>query len=110
MAAMMHPAAPREAQLAAAISLHQQGQLDAAEAAYAALLKRQPRHFDGLHLSGVAALQNGRLEEGITRIRRAIAINPRAAAAHSNLGSGLLRLGRFAEALTSLDRALKLDP
>jgi len=110
MAAMMHPAAPREAQLAAAIRLHQQGQLDAAEAAYAALLKRQPRHFDGLHLSGVAALQNGRLEEGITRIRRAIAINPRAAAAHSNLGSGLLRLGRFAEALTSLDRALKLDP
>ena len=47
MAAMMHPAAPREAQLAAAIRLHQQGQLDAAEAAYAALLKRQPRHLMG---------------------------------------------------------------
>ena len=47
MATMVHPAALREAQLAAAISLHQQGQLDAAEAAYAALLKRQPRHFDG---------------------------------------------------------------
>ncbi len=107
---MAPPDSPREAQLAAAIALHQQGALDAAEAAYAALLKRQPRHFDALHLSGVIALQTGRLEAGITRIRRAIAINPRAAAAHSNLGSGLMRLQRFADALASFDRALALDP
>ena len=82
----------------------------AGEAAMLAILKRDPRNFDALHLAGVAAAQLGRHEEGANRIRRALAINSRSAAAHCNLGSALFRLGRHEEALIALDRALALDP
>lgn len=96
--------------LADAMALLQQGDAIRADAAFAALLKRHPRHFDVVHLSGVAAVMAGRTEEGATRIRRAIGINPKNAAAHGNLGSALIRLGRQADALNSLDRAVALDP
>lgn len=36
-----------------AFSLHRQGRLAEAESAYAALLARQPKHFDALHLLGM---------------------------------------------------------
>ena len=75
-----------------------------------AILKRESRNFDALHLAGVAAAQLGRHEEGANRIRRALAINPRSAVAHGNLASALIRLGRHEDALLSLDRALVLEP
>ncbi|MFN8984473.1 MAG: tetratricopeptide repeat protein, partial [Alphaproteobacteria bacterium] len=107
---MKPPPRPKQQELQDAIALLQQGQFAAGEAALLALLKSDPRHFDALHLAGVAAAETGRLEEAINRIRRALAINPRSAAAHGNLGSTLIRLGRHEEALPSLDRALALNP
>ncbi|MFN9096605.1 MAG: tetratricopeptide repeat protein [Alphaproteobacteria bacterium] len=104
--------APRTAQqqFAEALALLQAQQFAAADAAFQALLKRQPRSFDVLHLGGIAAVQAGRPEEGVTLIRRALAINPRHADAYSNHGSALIRLGRYDEALSSLDRGLALNP
>ncbi|MCA3323678.1 MAG: tetratricopeptide repeat protein [Roseomonas sp.] len=97
-------------QLAEAVSLLQEGQLAAAEVAFRAILKHDARNFDALHFAGVAAAQAGRPEEGISFIRRALAINPRHTSALGNLGSALIRLGRYEEALSSLDRALAIDP
>lgn len=107
---MKPPPRPVKQQIAEAIALFQQGSIADAEAGFRAVMKRDPRHFDAIHLAGVAAAMAGRLDEGVTLIRRALAINPRAAAAHGNLGSTLIRLGRHEEALVSLDRALAIDP
>ena len=107
---MTPPPSPGQPQLSEAIAFLQQGQFAAAEAVLLAILKRRPRDFDALHLSGVAAVEAGRLDEGIPRIRRAIAINPKSSAAHNNLGTALLRAGRHEEALASLDRAIAINP
>ncbi|MFO0200060.1 MAG: tetratricopeptide repeat protein [Alphaproteobacteria bacterium] len=107
---MKPPPLPIKQQLAEAIALFQQGRTADAEAGFRAIMKRDPKNFDALHLAGVAAAMAGRLEEGVSLIRRALAINPRAAVAHGNLGSALVRLGRLEEALVSLDRALAIDP
>jgi tetratricopeptide (TPR) repeat protein len=103
------PRTPQQ-QFAEALALLQAQQFAAAHAAFQALLKRHPRHFDVLHLGGVAAVQAGFLEEGVTLIRRALAINPRQADAYGNYGSALVRLGRYQDALTNLDRGLALNP
>ena len=107
---MKQPPRSTQQQLNEAISLLQRQEFAAAHAAFQALLKRQPRNFDVLHLGGIAAVQAGHAEEGVTLIRRALAINPRHADAYSNYGSTLIRLGRYGEALASLDRGLALNP
>ena len=63
-----------QARLAAAVALHQQGRLTEAEALYRDILRRDPNHFDALHLCGVAALQARRTAEGVALVRDAIAL------------------------------------
>lgn len=107
----MNPALPpHRPSLPEAIGHLQQGQFDAAEAVLLALLKREPRNFDALHLAGVAAIEAGRLNDGIPRIQRAIAMNPRSSSAHNNLGTALMRLDKYQEAFASFDRAVRANP
>ena len=73
------------------IALHQQGKLAEAERIYEEVLRQQPNHFDALHLLGIIALQTGRTERAVELIRRAIGLNAKIAAAHSNLGNGATR-------------------
>jgi protein O-GlcNAc transferase len=93
-----------------ALALHQQGNLDAAEPIYRAILGHQADHFGALHLSGLIHLQRGQLDEAVRRIDQAIAVNAAAPEAHSNLAHALQGLRRFEEALASCDRALALRP
>jgi predicted O-linked N-acetylglucosamine transferase (SPINDLY family) len=99
-----------QARLAAAVALHQQGRLTEAEALYRDILRRDPNHFDALHLCGVAALQARRTAEGVALVRDAIALHAGVAEAHGNLANGLRELRRFEEALPSFDRAIALKP
>ncbi len=92
-----------------ALSLHQQGQIGQAQAIYQEILQIQPRHFDSLHLLGVAAIQSGEFERGVELISGAIACNPHVAVAHYNRGNALRDLGRLDEALVSYDQALTLN-
>jgi protein O-GlcNAc transferase len=92
------------------VALHQQGNLAEAERIYEEVLRKQPDHFDALHLLGIIALHTGRAERGIELIKRAIGLNANIAAAHSNLGNGLRGLKRPADALASYDRAIALKP
>ena len=98
------------ADLVAALRLHRAGRLAEAEAAYAAVLVRQPLHADALHLLGVAKLQQGALDKALELIRRAIVLKPRHAQANQNLGEVLRKLDRLEEAEVSLRRALELKP
>ena len=103
-------AAALQATLNQGMALHRQGKLADAERCYGEVLQRQPDHFDALHLLGVIACQTRRTERGVELIKRAIELNPKVAAAHSNLGNALRDLKRPAEALASYDTAIALKP
>ncbi len=92
------------------MALHQHGKLTDAERVYGEVLLQQPNHFDALHLLGVIALQTRRTERAVELIRRAIRLNAKVAAAHSNLGNALRDLKRPEEALVSLNQAIALQP
>lgn len=76
-----------------AVNLHQAGKIRDAELLYHRVLRLDSRHADTLHLLGVAALQTQRPEEAVGLIRRAITLNDRHAAYHSNLGAAYRTLG-----------------
>src|SRR5579885_2312778 len=75
------PAALAET-LRKALALQQQGALAEAEALYKSVLARQPGNFDALHLMGVLELQRRRPDAAAALIGRALAANPKSAAAH----------------------------
>src|SRR5580658_9811502 len=93
-----------------AVAWHRAGQLDAARAAYEAVLRREGANFDALHMLGLVMVQQGEAARGAAMLERAVAANPGAAAAHVNLAMALVALGRFEAALASSDRALALQP
>jgi predicted O-linked N-acetylglucosamine transferase (SPINDLY family) len=91
-------------------ALHQKGNLIAAEELYAKILNKQPLHFDALHLSGLIAAQNNKLDLALQFILNAISLNPRNASAHCNLGNVYLNLTRFELAVESYTKAISLKP
>jgi len=99
-----------EALFQQAIGSHREGRLPEAEKIYCDLLAKAPQHFDLLHMLGVVCWQQGRGQEGLGYLDRALAIQPQNAPAYSNRGNILRDLGRFDEALQSCTRAIELDP
>jgi tetratricopeptide (TPR) repeat protein len=97
------------AALQEALALHRQGQLAAAEKAYARILKSFPDQFDALHLLGMLKLQAGKAGEAQRLITSALKIAPNSPDAHANLGLVLGALKRPTDALASFDKALALD-
>ena len=95
--------------LNAALAHHQAGRFADARALYAAVLKVAPDNCDALHLSGVLARSEGDVPTAIQLISRALAIDPRFAAAYSNLGNALQDDCRLAEAIDAHRTALTLD-
>ena len=97
-------------QFAEAVALLRRGDVAGAEATCLAILKRYPNHFDALHLSGLAAIQAGRLDDGVSRLNQAVTIAPKNADLHANLALALMNQGRDEDAAKSFERALALDP
>lgn len=93
-----------------AVAHHRQGDLAQALVGYDAILAIDPGFFDALHLKGVIAAQQGRNDEAVSLMRRALAVMPDHAGAHGNLGNLLLRLGRADEALASFDALIARQP
>lgn len=93
-----------------ALALHQLGQLEEARVLYESVLKKQPRHFDALHMLGVIAYQSGKLERAVTLLAKAVAIDPDDARARNNYGNVLQDLRRLDEALVQYNKAIALDP
>ena len=96
--------------LAAAIRLHQLGQLAEAEALYRHVLEQDPKHPGALHLLGVLAHQQGHDDRAAELIALAMELKPNQATHHSNYGVALRGLGRLAEAADALRMALRLWP
>lgn len=93
-----------------ALAHHGRGALDDALRLYNEVLAREPDHADALHLSGVVAHQQGRNQEAVALITRAIEMRPRAPAWRNNLGLALTALGQWREAEDAYREALGLAP
>ncbi len=93
-----------------ALILHQQGDINEAQALYDEILTSDPLHFDSLHLSGIIASQTNNHLKAVELFGKSIAIYPHNPAFHINLGLALHELKRFAEAVSSYDRAIALKP
>jgi predicted TPR repeat methyltransferase len=107
------PNAPRQLSVdeavAVAMECQRNGQLDEAEAFYAAVLKLEPDQPSALHYSGVLAHQRGRGEEAIALIVKSLTLVADQADWHSNLGLVLQEHQRLDEAVAAYRKALTLD-
>jgi predicted O-linked N-acetylglucosamine transferase (SPINDLY family) len=74
------------------------------------ILERDNDDPEALHLLGTLAGQQGRLEQAVDWISRAIALRPDVAEYHNNLGLSLRALGRGEEAILACRRAIALKP
>lgn len=109
-AAGFQPGMPLHLQVQRALGLHQQGQLAAAESLYTAILARHAKQTECLHYLGVIKYQQGRHQEAVDLIKKAINLDKNNPEAHSNLGLALHGNGRHQLALDSYARALALNP
>jgi hypothetical protein len=92
------------------LALHHAGRIEEARECYKKALRRDPGHFQALHLLGTLCVRAGQTELGVSLIRRAIRVDPSVAEAHCLLGAALNELERPREALASYDRAVALKP
>jgi tetratricopeptide (TPR) repeat protein len=100
------PAGPE----ADAVALFQAGKYAEAEAAFRAILAKNPRQANALHALGVIALQSQeRLDEALDLLRRANKAEPGAFAILYTLGSALRGAGQLTDALTAFRRAVSLN-
>ena len=93
-----------------ALALHRAGKTTEAEAAFQAILAREPRHFDALYWLALIKLRGQRPTEALPLLDRAIEVNPRSALALNARGSALRSLKQPEAALECYDRALAVEP
>ena len=93
-----------------AAQLHAAGYYQGAVNAYTAAITLAPDHAPALHALGVACFQLGRVDDGVTLLRRAIGLVPDNAEYHNNLGTLLAAKRQLDEAIVCHHRALLLNP
>ena len=93
-----------------ALDLHRQNQIPAAEKIYRDILKKNPKHFDSLHMLGVVCRQKKDYQEALKLLKLAATLNKSQPSLFSNLGNVLNDLQKYDEAAESFTRALKLKP
>ena len=87
-----------------------EGRLDRARALYLQALGSDPDDAAALHRLGLLCIQEGNPSGGVEWITKSIAVEPRAAPPHNNLGVALAALGRFEEALEAYAAAIAIQP
>ena len=94
----------------AAFAHHQRGELAQAQTIYRQILDAEPQHADAWHLLGLVAHQEGRNDEALNSISRAINLNDKQPAYHNHLGAVYAVVGELEKAEASFRRALELSP
>jgi tetratricopeptide (TPR) repeat protein len=92
------------------LSHHQNGQILEAASIYEAILKREPQHFDALHMLGVIAIQSNHLELAIDFLNQAIKNNPKSDSAYYNLGICFQNLQQNEAAIAAYQQSVELNP
>ena len=93
-----------------AVMLQQRRDLAGARRQLKVVLRKHPRHFDGLHLMSILEAQRGHFKDADKLVRQALLINPQSPDAQSNRGNMLRELGDYGGAVTCYDAALRFQP
>jgi len=89
--------------------LHQQGQFIQAYEIYLQILKKNPKHFDTLHLIGMVENQRGNYQAAINYIEKALSINSNFDFVYNNLGNIFFRINNFEKALINFEKAISIN-
>ena len=103
-------AASVDAQVQAAMRLHQQGRVDEAERRYREILQQAPGEPFATHYLGLATWHRGDIAAAESLMRAALAREARVPDFHNNLGLLLRDTGRGDEAIACFRAALAADP
>ena len=95
--------------LQSGLAHHRAGRLAQAAVCYSRLLRTNPRNAEALHLSGVLARQEGRLEASERLIGTAIQLSGGVSMYHYNLARTYALQGRRSEAKETYRRAIRLN-
>ncbi len=104
------PDAEMRALLEAAVAHQRAGRVEQAVAGYEAVLRRQPRQFDALHMLAVIEAERGRPARAMELFRAAVAVQPKHLDALRNFGGFLQTQGQTDAAIELYRRALALKP
>ncbi|MCF4009170.1 tetratricopeptide repeat protein [Rheinheimera sp. UJ63] len=96
--------------LVLARTLHQQGNLTQAAAAYKKILRLAPTQPDALHYLGLVLYQTGQVNAALVQIKRALVIAPHYADAMNNLANIYKETGKLIEAQALYRRLLSIAP
>jgi protein O-GlcNAc transferase len=99
-----------QALLADAVAHHRAGRLADADILYRKARSAAPRHFDVLHLSGLAAYQLGNVADAVDWLERAHRLDRKSVVCEMRLGLALLMAGRVADAEAHLRTVVKRQP
>jgi Tfp pilus assembly protein PilF len=86
------------------------GDLEAAEKSYGAVIARWPGRWEALGARGLVRVQLGRAPEAMADLEAALRLAPREADIHHTLGLACRALGRIEDARAAWQRTLELDP
>ncbi|MFI5455208.1 MAG: tetratricopeptide repeat protein [Isosphaerales bacterium] len=93
-----------------ALQHHRSGRLAEAKRIYVQILDQAPDDPDALQLLGLIAHDEGRSQEAVELISRAVALKPAVAQYQCNLGVALWGSGRADEAVAAYRAAVALEP
>lgn len=93
-----------------AVQLYDSNHLDEAAVRLEQLVRELPQSFDVHELLGMVYSGQGRNDEAIKHLQSAVRLNPKSAAARTNLATSLVRGNQLAPAEAEFKKALALDP
>jgi protein O-GlcNAc transferase len=92
------------------LAVHRAGRIAEAENGYRQILRADAGFFPALHMLGFLKAQQGKYDEAITLLNKAVRKNPSDMAAQAHYAAALMAAMRFEEALAAYDRVLARDP
>ncbi len=92
------------------VMAHNAGRIAEAESAYRQVLRVEAGNAPALHMLGFLKAQQGRYDEAIALLHKAVRANPADPAILSHYAGALMAAQRFDEALTAYDRLLARAP
>ncbi|HET7086581.1 MAG TPA: tetratricopeptide repeat protein [Rhizomicrobium sp.] len=92
------------------VAAHRAGNLAQAEKFYREILRADAHSFPALHMLGFLKAQQGRHDEAIVLLNKAVRQKPGDVTARAHHAHALMAATRFDEALTAYDQLLVLDP
>jgi len=106
----MKPTQKYPRQIEKAVSDYQAGNLDSALKRCTQIIAKEPQNADALHLAGVILHQQGKTQDAITYVRRAILWAPTNGFYVNNFGLMLKETGQLAGARDVFVKAAELEP